>query len=63
MKLGVGTIGMLQSFGMRKRFGLIAEDEIARDLVTEINKEIGGDLIRKIAAVAQIRRCKNDRSY
>ena len=46
------TIGMLQSFGMRKRFGMIAEDEIARDLVSEINKEIGGDLIKQLSATA-----------
>jgi hypothetical protein len=47
-----GTIGMLQSFGMRKRFGLVAEDEIAKDLVQEVNREIGGDLIRGLAASA-----------
>jgi hypothetical protein len=41
-----GTIGMLQSYGMRKRFGLVAEDELAKDLVAEINAEIGGDLIQ-----------------
>ena len=45
-----GTIGMLQSYGMRKRFGLVAEDELAKDLVAEINAEIGGDLIRLLAA-------------
>lgn len=47
-----GTMGMLQSFGMKKRFGMVAEDEIAKDLVQEINREIGGDLIRKLAAAA-----------
>jgi len=47
-----GVIGLLQSFGMSKRFGLVAEDELAKDLVVEINKEIGGDLIRKLKAVA-----------
>jgi hypothetical protein len=47
-----GTIGMLQSFGMSKRFGLVAEDELAKDLVQEINREIGGDLIRKLRANA-----------
>jgi len=45
-----GTIGMLQNYGMRKRFGLVAEDELAKDLVAEINAEIGGDLIRLLAA-------------
>lgn len=47
-----GTIGMLQSFGMSKRFGMVAEDEMAKDLVQEINREIGGDLIRKLKATA-----------
>ena len=47
-----GSIGLLQSYGMRRRFGLVAEDELARDLVSEINAEIGGDIIRKLAASA-----------
>jgi len=47
-----GTFGMLQSFAMKKRFGKMAEDEMARDLVAEINKEIGGDLIRQLRANA-----------
>lgn len=47
-----GTIGMLQAYGMKKRFGLVAEDEIAKDLVQEINREIGGDLIRAMRAQA-----------
>lgn len=47
-----GTVGLLQSFGMSKRFGLAAEDEMARDLVQEVNREIGGDLIRKLKAAA-----------
>lgn len=46
------NIGMLQSFGMRKRFGLTAEDEMAKELVQEINREIGGDMVRKLRAVA-----------
>lgn len=46
------NIGMLQSFGMRKRFGLTAEDEMAKELVQEINREIGGDMIRKLRAFA-----------
>lgn len=48
-----GTLGMLKSFAMRKRFGRSAEDELAADLVAEINREVGGDLIRKLAANAQ----------
>lgn len=47
-----GTIGMLQAYGMKKRFGLVAEDEVAKDLVQEINREIGGDLIRMLRAQA-----------
>lgn len=47
-----GTIGMLQSYGMRKRFGLVAEDELAKDLVAEINAEIGADLISMLYAAA-----------
>lgn len=47
-----GTIGMLQAYGMKKRFGLVAEDELAKDLVQEINREIGGDLIRAMRAQA-----------
>lgn len=47
-----GTIGMLQAYGMKKRFGLVAEDELAKDLVQEINREIGGDLIRMLRAQA-----------
>lgn len=48
-----GTIGLLQSYAMSKRFGLAAEDELAKDLVQEINREIGGDLIRLLSASAQ----------
>lgn len=47
-----GSVGMLQSYGMRKRFGLVAEDELANDLVGEMNAEIGGDLIKKMYAAA-----------
>jgi hypothetical protein len=47
-----GTMGMFQAFGMSKRFGMVLEDELAKDLVQEINREIGGDIIRKLQAVA-----------
>ena len=47
-----GTVGMLQAFGMRKRFGLAAQEELAKDLVAQINSEIGGDMIRKYAGAA-----------
>ena len=46
------TAGMLQSYGMSKRFGMVAEEEMAKELVIEINKEIGGTLIRKLKAAA-----------
>jgi len=55
-----GTIGLLQSYGMSKRFGLVAEDEVAKDLVQEINREIGGDLIRTLASIAQGTTTYND---
>ena len=48
-----GSIGMLQSYGMKKRFGLVAEDELANDLVGEMNSEMGGDLVKKMVAAAQ----------
>jgi hypothetical protein len=47
-----GTVGMLQSYGMSRRFGMVAEDELSKDLVQEINREIGGDLVRKLKASA-----------
>jgi hypothetical protein len=47
-----GVVGLLQSFALRQRFGIVAEDELAKDLVVAINDEIGGDLIRKMNANA-----------
>ena len=46
------TFGILQAFAMRQRFGLVAEDELANDLVAAINTEIGGELVLKIRAAA-----------
>lgn len=46
------TMGMLQSFTMKKRFGLIAEDEAARDLIGAVNSEIGGEAVRTLAAIS-----------
>ncbi len=43
-----GSIGLLQAFGARKKFGALMDDELAADLVTEMNAEIGGDLVRKL---------------
>lgn len=46
------TMGMFQSYGMNKRFGMSAEDEAAKDLVQEINREIAGKGIRKLRTAA-----------
>lgn len=48
-----GTFGMLQDFEMQNRFGTVAEDELARDLVAAINAEIGGALIQLIGTNTQ----------
>lgn len=48
-----GSIGLLQAFGVRKKFGNIIDDELATDLVTEMNAEISGDLIRKLVGAAK----------
>jgi len=47
-----GTIGMLQSYGMKNRFGLLADDELSRDLVVELNREMAGRAIRQLRANA-----------
>jgi len=48
-----GTIGLLKSYALRKRFGTVAEDEIAIDLTNALNEELSGDLIKKLLANAQ----------
>lgn len=45
-----GTVGMLKSYALRKRFGMVAEDELAVDLTNSINSEVFGDLLRKMYA-------------
>jgi len=45
-----GTLGMLKSYALQKRFGKVAEDELANDLVQGINTEIFGDLLAKMQA-------------
>lgn len=40
------TIGLEQSYALRRRFGMIAEDEIATDLIAAINSELMTTLIR-----------------
>ncbi len=47
------TIGLEQSYALRRRFGLIAEDEVATDLVSAINSEITRTLISIIEANSQ----------
>jgi len=47
-----GTVGMLQAYGLKKRFGLMAEEELSKDLTVEINKEIGADAVRLLKAGA-----------
>lgn len=47
-----GTLGLFKSFGLRKRFGLVAEDELAIDLTNEINAEVAAQLITKLYANA-----------
>lgn len=47
-----GQIGVLQQYGMRKRFGMMADDQMGIDLTAEVNREIGGDLVRKLNSVA-----------
>ena len=39
------TIGLPQAYAMKKRFGMMAEDDLATDLVAEINTEILRSLI------------------
>lgn len=45
--------GMLQSFTLQKRFGMAMAEQLATDLVMEVNKEVGGDAIKKLQANAQ----------
>lgn len=47
------TIGLEQAYAMRKRFGMVAEDEVAQDLVAAINAEICNNAIAKLVASAQ----------
>ena len=47
-----GTVGMIQQYISEKRFGRNSAEDMARDLVAEINKEVGNDAIRKLVASA-----------
>ena len=46
------TIGMEQSYAMRQRFGMVAEDEVANDLVSSINAETMNIAIAQLSAAA-----------
>lgn len=46
------TIGLEQSYALRKRFNMTAEDEMAKDLVASINSELATDAIRRLAMAA-----------
>jgi hypothetical protein len=48
-----GTMGMIQSFAMQKRWGKSLDEDVAMDIVAEINKEIFGDVIAKLKGAAQ----------
>jgi len=47
------TQGMLQSYTLQKRFGQSMQEQLATDLVMEVNREVGGDVIRKLDSNAQ----------
>jgi hypothetical protein len=46
------TMGLDMSYALNKRFGMIAEDEIANDLVVAMNAEISNTLIYNLSTVA-----------
>jgi hypothetical protein len=47
------TVGLVQSYTMSKRFGSSYEDDMAEDLVTEMNKELASDLVFTLRQNAQ----------
>ncbi len=47
------TIGMEQSYALKRRFGLTADDEMTKDLVASINSELSAEAIRKLAVAAK----------
>lgn len=46
------TIGLEQSYALRRRFGMVAEDEVAQDLVSAINSETMNTAVIQLAAAA-----------
>lgn len=49
-----GTVGMLENYALKRRFGISAEESLAADLVGEINAEMGGALIRRMYAAQEV---------
>jgi hypothetical protein len=47
------TIGLVQSYTMSKRFGSSYVDDMAQDLVDEMNKELAADLVFRLRSEAQ----------
>jgi len=46
------TVGLEQAYALRRRFGMVAEDEIAADLTAAINSEIVNTMVVQLAASA-----------
>ena len=46
------TVGLEQSYALKRRFGLIAEDEIASDIVSAVNSEMFNTAIKMMNAKA-----------
>lgn len=46
------SVGLFKAFSMKKRFGVVAEDEMAQDLTNEITAEIGHTGINRLIAGA-----------
>jgi hypothetical protein len=48
-----GDLGLQYSFVLKTRFNLVAEEQLATDLISNINMEISHALIQKLNAIAQ----------
>jgi len=46
------TIGLEQTYALRRRFGMISEDEVAKDLIAAINSEVMNTAVMQLAARA-----------
>jgi hypothetical protein len=45
-------VGMFKAFSMKKRFGVVAEDEMVQDLTNEMNSELGNTAIVRLYGAA-----------